>query len=90
MPRRSRRSSHQASEPSATAPAARKSAHELAPLLPGEDAQNEAAHAQDRERGAYEIDFAGPVYGTSLRAPTLKSTTAITTTSSKKPTRHER
>ena len=60
LPSRLRRTSHQANRARETAPIARSSADRLAALLPDEDAQHQAAHAEDREERPDEVDLAWP------------------------------
>ena len=62
----------------------------LAALLPDEDAEHDAAHADDREDRADRSTPRGPVYGTSRTSLMPDSTTAMTTTSSRNATRHDR
>ena len=67
-------------------------ADELAALLPDEDAEHDAAHARGRTgRRPPRRPGADPVYGHVLdEVGSGESTTAMMTTSSPKPTRHER
>ena len=58
-PRRLRRTSHQARAPCETTPIAMSATDRLAALLPDEDAQHDAAHAEDREGSADEVDARG-------------------------------
>ena len=80
-----------AASPAPTAPTAMSSADELAALLPHQDAEHDAAHADDRQhRADRRRRSRGPVYGTSRTSLMPESTTAITTASSTNATRHDR
>ena len=58
LPSRFRRTSHHANAASEIAPIAEEQADGLAAFLPGEDAQHQTAHAEDREDGTDEVDLA--------------------------------
>ena len=60
LPARLRRTSHQASEPSANAPIAISTRDRLAAFLPHEDAEHDATHAHDRQHRADHVDSRGP------------------------------
>ena len=60
LPSRWRVTSHQASDPSATAPSAMSTSDELAALLPHQDAEDDATHPDHRKDGAHDVDLARP------------------------------
>ena len=69
----------------------RQEQHRLAALLPHEDAQHDATHADDGQHGADDVDPAGPGVGHVADEPDApNSTIAMITASSRNPTRHER
>ena len=70
---------------------AQERADGLAALLPDQDAEHDAAHADDGQDRADDVDLRGTrCTGTSRTSLMPDSTTAMITTSSANPTRHDR